>query len=341
VPEGLVSAKIAANFTHGADASAIGLEMYDARLRLINTSGARIPKDLPRSSNITMKIKKSEASKSAPSPDPMPEKIKAPHKLQLSLWLKDPVAIRGQGVDMRWTGKISLKTAGDHEKLNGGVQALPGRFPLLGNVFEIETGEVVFTKTENRDPFINLIASTRTSEAVVTAVIRGRFSHPDLVLRSDPPLTQYQIVSLLLIGKSDTADRDGQDSNVEAQAAALLLSFNNPELERKMYDKLGIDRASVSMGQTIEEPIATVGKRVGRKLYIETEYHHNAPAKENSASGSVEYRFTPSWSLETSYGDAQKGEVGLFWQKRFDARKDSGKKDSSGAKKPPVRCPRR
>ena len=99
-----------------------------------------------------------------------------------------------------------------------------------------------------------------------------------------------------------------------------MMSFSNPALERKIYDKLRIDRASVGVGKSVEEPIVTVGKRVGKKVHLETEYHHNAPAGENTASGSVEYRLTPDWSIETSFGDAQKGEVGVFWQKRFDSK---------------------
>ena len=107
------------------------------------------------------------------------------------------------------------------------------------------------------------------------------------------------------------------------------------------WDKLRIDRASVGVGKSVEEPIVTVGKRVGKKVHLETEYHHNAPAGENTASGSVEYRLTPDWSIETSFGDAQKGEVGVFWQKRFDGKEEAveqpDSKKQAPAKKPSTR----
>lgn len=60
-----------------------------------------------------------------------------------------------------------------------------------------------------------------------------------------------------------------------------------------------------------------VGKRLGKHFYVETECHHNAAPTENRAGGRVEYYIDPRWSVETFYGDANKGGIDLFWRKRF------------------------
>lgn len=324
LPEGLISTAVDAKVTHDENVTKVDVALSDTHIRLLSKTGSRSPEEVPSSPRIKMRVARKQTDPGAAAGTTSPQQKRTPHRLDLALSLKDPVAIRGDGVDMRWRGNLEVVTIGQRNAVKGGIQALPGRFNLLGNVFQIETGDVSFDKQGDLDPFVNLTAHADTPEAVVTAVIRGRLSRPDLTLRSDPPLTQYQIVALLITGKSDTTDRD-DDANVEAQAASLLMSFNNPVLERRVYEKLGIDRASVGVGSSVEEPIVTVGKRVGQKVYLETEYHHNAPAGENTASGTVEYRLTPDWSLETSFGDAQKGEVGLFWQKRFDRKEKDDK----------------
>ena len=78
------------------------------------------------------------------------------------------------------------------------------------------------------------------------------------------------------------------------------------------------DLGSPTCGDTVEQPIVAVGKRVAPKLYLETRYHHNAPMGENRAELHLQYEIkAPSWSVETFIGDAAMGGVELWWRKRF------------------------
>ena len=77
----------------------------------------------------------------------------------------------------------------------------------------------------------------------------------------------------------------------------------------------------MGFGETVDQPIVTVGKRVNEKLYVEAGYHHNAPRGVNEAEVRLEYRFAPPrWSVETFFGDAAQGGVGLWWNRRFATR---------------------
>jgi translocation and assembly module TamB len=250
--------------------------------------------------------------------------------------MTDPVEIRGQGVEMVWGGKISLNSSAGKTRVSGAIEAKPGRLRMIGNIFDIESGIITFPASGDMDPFVDLVASVRTQEALVTATLKGRAAKPDLVLTSEPPMNQYQILALLITGKSDTTLESDDETDIPTQAASLLMSFNNPELERQLYEKLGVDRISLSMGSTLSEPIVAVGKRIGRRVYVESEYHHNAPEGENRAAGRLEYRLAPGWSLETEYGDAQKGEVGVYWQRRFGEKKKREDDAKSTTTNPPT-----
>ncbi len=311
LPEGLIDSRIEARLTSGEEVTEIDLVARGPRIRVLSTSPSRVPATIRRVRNVRF------TQKTAPPKAEAAPGATRRQTIRLSLDLDDPVEIRGQGVDMRWQGSAAVEVTDGAGTVEGGILALPGRFELLGNQFQIESGALTFSKEGSLDPFIDITARTTTPEAEVWVTVRGRVSRPRLELSSDPAMSQYQIVSLLITGRSDTADK-GSDESVQSQAAALLVGFNNPRLERQLYSKLGIDRVGVSMGGSAE-PIVVVGKRLNRKVYVETEYHHNAPKDENSKSGRVQYNITPGWSVETAYGDAQKGEVGIFWQKRFDS----------------------
>jgi autotransporter translocation and assembly factor TamB len=191
-----------------------------------------------------------------------------------------------------------------------------GRFELLGNQFRIDRGKVFLPKDKGEiDPYIDLVAITRKPDTEVTVTIRGRVSHPELKLSSDRGLTEAQIFSLLVTGTVDSNESD--PAKTQASAVGLLANFSSPTISRFADQKLGIDRIKFGFAQDVSQPVLTIGKYVTKKIYAETTYHHNAPARQNRIEGRVEYTFLPQWSVESSYGDAAVGGVDLFWRRSF------------------------
>jgi autotransporter translocation and assembly factor TamB len=243
-----------------------------------------------------------------------------PEDVAFSLVLDDPLRVRGPQADMEWNGRFELLRRPDvPPQAKGAFRTEGGRVSMLGDEFDIESATIRFPETGDLDPFIDLVATTDTPEALVTMIIRGRVSRPQLELRSEPPMPESDIFALLITGHANADDADGKEFS--AKAAGVLAAFNNPALQRHLREKVGIDRVGVGFGETVEQPIVTVGKRVNDKLYVEAGYHHNAPRGVNEAELRLEYRFAPpSWSVETFFGDAAQGGVGLWWNRRFPSR---------------------
>jgi autotransporter translocation and assembly factor TamB len=206
----------------------------------------------------------------------------------------------------------------------------------LGNRFDIQTGVITLPPDEATvDPYLNVVATTDTDEGMVTATVRGRASKPALDLSSDPRMRESEIFTLLVTGSSQADSGDGE---VEAKAANLLATFQNPALRRQLKDKVGIDRAAIGFGESIEQPILTVGKRISKKVMVATSYHHNAPEDENDAEMRVEYRFARKWVAETFFGNAGEGGVNVYWRTFFGknrpaksrARPRKGRNDGDG-----------
>ena len=128
-------------------------------------------------------------------------------------------------------------------------------------------------------------------------------------------MPQPQILTLLLTGSSDANEADAQ--KVLAEAATLLVQAENPALANYVTRATGLDYVGVSFGESTSQPILTVGKHIDRKIYAETAYKHNAPARQNRVEARVEYELAPAWTVETFFGDAAVGGVDLFWRKIF------------------------
>lgn len=247
--------------------------------------------------------------------DPLP--VEPPGRLAIEVELVDPLEIRGSGIAMSWDGRILAVSEGDDTTVQGALRSTEGSFSLIGRDFRLTEGRV-FLPEGGGMPYVEISATTTVDTYEIVASIRGKPDRPKLEFSSQPPLPDYQILTVLVTGAPEAAGgADDGESNVAREAASLLAAFQSPALEDALNEKLGIDRVGVEFGETIEEPILTVGKRVTPNLYIETAYHHNAPEDENSTEARVRYRITNRWSVETTYGDAGIGELELFWVRHF------------------------
>ncbi|MBC8071329.1 MAG: translocation/assembly module TamB domain-containing protein, partial [Deltaproteobacteria bacterium] len=241
-----------------------------------------------------------------------------PTDMHLRFKLGDPIYVRGPQANMTWRGGVEVEhDPGQPVKVTGALNCDRGRINFLGRDFEIDSGRVTLPEQGPIDPYIAVTAITETSEGQVTIDVHGRASRPELRLYSDPPMSESDIFALLVTGGSGSDD-EGGEGDVGAKAASLLAAFQNPVLQRELQDRLGIDRVGVSFGDTVDQPIVAVGKRVSKKVYLETRYHHNAPDNYNRAEIHLEYTIkAPSWTIETFIGDAAKGGLEVWWRRRF------------------------
>ncbi len=251
------------------------------------------------------------------APPPPPPQTDTGRTVRVRVELTDPVAIVGPSIDMTWGGEIETTTSpSGTTAADGALEAARGGFALLGNDFDITRGTVTLPEDGSNVPFLDLAATTTVDGVDITATIRGALPKPELVLSSSPAMSQSEVFTILVTGSADTADADPDE--VEAKAAGVLAAMTNPALQQQLNDTLHVDKVGVGFGETTDQPVLTVGKRINRKVYAETQYHHNAPKTKNRAELRVEYDFAPRWSIETFFGDAAAGGVDLFWGRAFD-----------------------
>lgn len=345
LPQMQISTDVKANMVMSAEETDVNLDIKGTKATV---TGYNIdpPKQIPVNPNVTYKDGKQHigvARDAGPEGEVAAEnqeeaaKPKEPapaRKFAMRIKLAEPVEIRGPAIDMTWLGAVSAARDGDKREVTGKLRAKEGRLDLLGNRFKIETGEVTLPEDEDTvDPFLRVVARTSTSTAEVTATFSGRLSRPKLEFTSEPSMTQSQILTLLLTGSPEASEAD--ESRVLAQAAALLATFENPQLSAFLSSRLGIDHVGLSFGDDVNQPILSVGKRLSKKIYVETAYKVNAPKRQNKVEARVEYQFAPHWTVETFFGDAAVGGLDVFWRKVFGAPKQAKENKGKPVPEPP------
>jgi len=335
VPGGEVDGELRYTATASAGDTDMDIAIDKTRVRL-GTQGMPAARPIPRNPAIRRLDWRGE-------PEASDSVFAGLGHLNVRVELLQPIHVTGAGADIELAGKMVVDRQDDLATVDGGFRALPGgTFRLFANTFTVKTGTLTLRGGDIRErdalgqgdggaamladpdapapgfplePELDITARGFVVDTHVLVKVLGPARRPELVLLSSPPLPEYQVMTLLIIGRVDSIDeRNGQ---VRREVAKLVSTFHNPGLSRQLYDRIGVDKIGFGFGGAVSQPVLTVGKQVNRQLYVETVYHHNAPVEVNRTEGRVEYRLNPWWTFDTAYGDAGIGSVGVFWGTNF------------------------
>ncbi len=133
----------------------------------------------------------------------------------------DPILIRGNigsgnvEVGMRIEGTLGNPQPNGKVRINELQASLP--FTTL----EVQQGELVFTPQTGFDPLLEIRAIAEPRPYRVSAFAYGQLSDPELVLTSQPPLPENEIMTLLATGTTTEGLEDSQAAS--SRAMQLLI----------------------------------------------------------------------------------------------------------------------
>ncbi len=199
--------------------------------------------------------------------------------LQLDIETADPVFVRGQLGELRASGRLELRGDLSTPSPFGQLEILPGgKLWFQGRELAVESGSLVYSGTWN--PELSAQATTRlTAEGGedqsvryrVTVNAEGPLDQPRLSFDSRPRLSEPEILSLLLTGRTDSQALGETAWLAGEQAASLLGSRVARELGQG-FTSLGIDEVSIQPELVAREtnPGArfTFGKRFGERVRL-------------------------------------------------------------------------
>jgi len=292
--------------------------LFDADLVFENTWAAPLLQGrvYVREGDFRPPEKKKKKEKKRPL-DPPPETAKEPGPLAMDIdvtfdknvWYKEAAsAIEAKGdLNLR-------KDAGDAVRLFGSIETIRGRYVYLGRSFDIEEGRLGFLGTAPPDPDLNIQALyvARPSGTQIHLTITGTLRQPRLALSSEPPLTEEQIVQVLIFGQPlDQGDPSaaGGEEDRAAMAGSLLASYLLREArETPVFRALDLDVFELKTG---DEAGVTVGRYLTSDLFISYE---QTLGENGQRRVNAEYSLTPRWMLNGKTGTEGRYTVDLLFR---------------------------
>jgi len=138
---------------------------------------------------------------------------------------------------------VDLKGTVDDPSLTGHVEASGGTLAFQGNRYTVTRGNIDFVDPLKIDPVVDIEAESQVRDYRVILTIAGRGDRLRLNMRSDPPLPDLEIVSLIAGGRTGgeiggfrASGTPTSEQLFQGGAANILLDL----LQERVGNRLGL-----------------------------------------------------------------------------------------------------
>jgi len=256
-----------------------------------------------------------------PLADSEPAKNEKPMVVDLVLgndiWLE-----RGDQVKAQVTGKTRM-VLGDPTQMTGQIVLRGGKLDVQGKEFEVENGTITFSG----EPSNPMIVATARWDAPdderhrVYADYSGTVKNGKITLRSEPPLTQDEVLSLLLLGSADgtIGGPSNGGSSTAATAVGAVGGAATQGLNKALSNLSSLDvstRIDSSTGSSRPELVVQISPKVSANITRSL----GAPAPGQPPDMTFltfEFRIRSRWSLSALVGDRGESGLDLIWRRRY------------------------
>lgn len=224
------------------------------------------------------------------------------------------------------SGDFKLRGTLQDPVILGSLTVDDGKLFLENNEYEVTRGAITFNDPRSTRPVFDFEAETEVRDFSVSVILRGPIDQFNVSFRSDPPLPNSSIVSLLAVGQTEEeifgVEGRGQDqvgSLAIYGAGALLSKSLGKKLEAETSRLFGFDKLSIDpfLYGSERDPGArvTLGKRLGKDLTVT--YSTDLGNEGQGQIVVVEYKLT-DWLTVVGTGE-QTGAVAVDFKlrKRF------------------------
>lgn len=219
------------------------------------------------------------------------------------------VFVRGRGIDAELGGRVRITGPVSAIQPVGSLTLIRGRLDVVGQRITFSSGEV--TLVGDLDPYIDLVATTRSQTIVVTATVSGQASDPTLTLSSVPELPQDEVLAHFLFGRSLSDLSAFQIARLAVAAAELAGGGGGVDLLGQLRNAVGLDNLDV-----VTDSKGNAAVQAGR--YIADNVYLGVTAGSNGQSNvSVNLDLTDNLKARAEVGPSSGGKIGVFYEREY------------------------
>ena len=236
------------------------------------------------------------------------------NKVRLDIRVTSAPSLNFQNSFARLAGNVDLAIRGTlaQPTVLGRVTITEGAGTFNGEKFELQHGEIYFSNPVRIQPVLDLTATTTVENYTITISLQGTTTKINPTFRSEPPLSEQDIFSLLAMGRTQEEQQiyseEQQQAGVNSTADSLLGGALNATLSNRIQKLFG--GGSVKIDPTFVSGVGNATARITVQEPISKTATMTYATNVNSTAEQLiqgEWRMTPEISVV-----AVRDESGVF-----------------------------
>ena len=163
----------------------------------------------------------------------------------IQVYIPNTIYLKNKFAELDFNGNLKIKGSSNNLFFNGFLKTASNKSKLIfkGHEFNLSKGQIDFKDNpDKKEPVINFNGSSKINEYLINLDLKGTPQELKLLLKSDPSLSQQDILSLLTLGitreKSDQLEESDKQSVISVGLGNLLA--DQLEIGKDLNTSLGI-----------------------------------------------------------------------------------------------------
>jgi translocation and assembly module TamB len=181
-----------------------------------------------------------------------------------------------------------------------------------GQRLQVDPGVLIFDgPLEN--PALQITAWRRNQAVEAGVQLTGTVRAPRVQLVSQPPVTEAERLSWLVLGRAPSDTTKADLGLLQAAAGALLARGDSMPIDRRLAKSFGLDEISFRGSGEVQDRAIALGKRLSDKVYVSYE---QGLGTVTSSLVKLDYALSRRWSLRAETGTSSGW--GVFYRFSWD-----------------------
>ncbi len=242
--------------------------------------------------NLLSSVTQARRAVPVPSTYSVPESI-AGTALNVGVTHRYPLLVDNNLANLQIAPDLKISGTLARPILSGRAEVVEGQVIFRRKSFEVKRGVVDFINPYKIEPNLDIAAAADIREWQVSLSLSGTPDQLVFKLSSNPPASENDILSLILLGRTGTelAKREGGGGQSTRQMLATLVAtaWGEDVKKRSGVDILEVETGGDGDQQSADRVQVTVGKKLSRRLTLK--YEVESGSEELVQRAVSEYRF--------------------------------------------------
>lgn len=235
-----------------------------------------------------------------------------PLSLDIQITIPKTLNIKGKDLDSKWKGELAVQGTAKTPLLFGDLKIVYGEYLFNGNPFSLNQGMISLAGELDKKTTLYIIAHKDLDEVKVDAIVKGPVKNPAISFRSNPPLSQREILSWILFNRGTTEISPFQGAQLSESITNLSTQQQGPDVLSKIRSTFKIDRFEICRNPNDNNGGVNVqvGKYISDNILITV-------IKSDVNRVAVEAALTDTIKLRAQVGDDSEGQLLIKWKRDY------------------------